>query len=274
MNNESEQNNQAPQPTPAVPVTPVPVTAGPAGPTNGLAIAALIVGIVAFLSGWIPFWGFIVGVAAVVLGILAIKKPGGKGLAIAGLVTGGLGALTGLVFVVMFIIGIVAAGSIATEANKVVESAQQSINDADKEAQAVLDAKKDFAKGETAKFDNLEVKINSVQRNYTPASSYMAAEDGKEYVVLNVTVKNVGDESEYVSDYDFTVSDKGLAVSSAYLTLDNEFDSGDLSPNGTITGNIGYEVTKGASDLKLQHKKTVYVFSTGKSEEIIYTLAF
>ena len=93
MNNESEQNNQAPQPTPAVPVTPVPVATGP---TNGLAIAALIVGIVAFLSGWIPFWGFIVGVAAVVLGVIALKKPGGKGMAIAGLVTGGLGALTGL----------------------------------------------------------------------------------------------------------------------------------------------------------------------------------
>lgn len=275
MNNESEQNNStqqpAPEPTPVVQPTSNPV---PVNPTNGLAVAALVVGIVALISGWIPFWGFVVGVAAVVLGIIALKKPGGRGLAIAGLITGGLGALTGLLMVILFIIGLMGAATIADSANEISNSIQNSVKEADKESQAAIDAKKDFAKGETAKFGPLEVKINSVQRDYTPASSYLAAEEGKEYVVLNLTVKNVSDKSEYVSKYDFDVNDNGLAVQSAYLSLDNELDGGDLSPNGSVTGNVAYEVTKGSSGLKLQQKETVYLMSTGKSQEVIYTLAF
>jgi hypothetical protein len=73
-----------------------------ATPTNGLAVAALISGIV----GWVlaPLFG---GIAAVVLGHLAlnqIKKTGeeGSGLAIGGLVLGYANVVFGLVLVCIF----------------------------------------------------------------------------------------------------------------------------------------------------------------------------
>lgn len=71
---------------------------------QGLAIAALIVGIVAFFIGWMPFFGFLVGMTAVVLGIIAIVKKQPKGLAVTGLVLGGLAAATSIVITIVAIL--------------------------------------------------------------------------------------------------------------------------------------------------------------------------
>ena len=62
----------------------------------GLALAALIVGIAAFLFGLLPVFGALVGVTAVVLGFVAISKNQSKGMAIAGIVLGGLATLTSM----------------------------------------------------------------------------------------------------------------------------------------------------------------------------------
>jgi hypothetical protein len=62
----------------------------------GLALAALIVGIIAFVLGWIPVLGALVGIAAVVLGILAIRKHQPKGKALTGVILGGVGGLASI----------------------------------------------------------------------------------------------------------------------------------------------------------------------------------
>jgi hypothetical protein len=64
--------------------------------TNSFAIASLVCGILVWFLGWIPLIGFLVIIAAVVLGIVALKqiskkKQPGKGMAIAGIVLGVLG---------------------------------------------------------------------------------------------------------------------------------------------------------------------------------------
>ena len=76
------------------------------GPSGGLAITALIVGIVAFLSGLAPFWGLIAGAAAVALGAVALAKKQNKGLAVAGLILGAVAALTSLITTVILIGGV------------------------------------------------------------------------------------------------------------------------------------------------------------------------
>ncbi len=73
---------QAHQPGPAAPVT------QPASPAKGLAISALIVGIVAFLMGLLPVVGALAGIAAIVLGAIALGKKQPKGLALTGLILG------------------------------------------------------------------------------------------------------------------------------------------------------------------------------------------
>jgi len=233
---------------------------------NGLAIAALIVGIIAFLSGLLPFWGFLAGTTAVILGAIALRKPELKGLAITGIVTGGLAVLTNIVATALFVLSILALGA----SGSVVD---QAIKEANSETKTQVQAKKDFSKGETAKFENLEVKINSVERNFTPESSFSGAPEGKEYIVLNLTIKNVGEQSQYVSTYTFGLDDGGMVKNASFYDKEPRLEGGTLNADGSITGNIVYEVTKDASDLKLQYETTVYDLEASESKELIYTLA-
>jgi hypothetical protein len=74
-------------------------------PAQGLAITALVLGIVALVTGWIPGWGVLVGLAAIVFGIIALAKRQGKGMAIGGIVTGVLGLLSSVLIIVFIAIG-------------------------------------------------------------------------------------------------------------------------------------------------------------------------
>lgn len=63
---------------------------------RGLALAALIVGIVAFLAGLLPVVGLLIGLTAVALGVVAIVKKQPKGLAITGIVLGAIALITSI----------------------------------------------------------------------------------------------------------------------------------------------------------------------------------
>lgn len=102
----------------APPVPPVPPQQGgfptpppqgdfpPAPPSQpkGLAITALVLGLVALVGGlifsWLPFVGgaitILVGIAAVILGIMALKKAQSKGMSLTGLITGGVAIVLGI----------------------------------------------------------------------------------------------------------------------------------------------------------------------------------
>jgi hypothetical protein len=93
-------------------------------PSNGIAIAALVLGIVAIVLGvWmiVPFVGlffafvsFVPAVLGVVFGVLGLRQAGriqvGRGAAMTGLVTGGLTLAIG-VLTTMFWIFAIAAGA-------------------------------------------------------------------------------------------------------------------------------------------------------------------
>jgi hypothetical protein len=78
--------------------------AGSPKPGNGLAIAALILGILAVLC-----LGPIAGIVAIILGVLGIKKASevgtGKGMSIAGLVLGIIGTLVWVIVVIALVAG-------------------------------------------------------------------------------------------------------------------------------------------------------------------------
>lgn len=77
---------------------------GPATP-KGLAIAALIIGIVALVTAWVPVLGLILGVVGLILGIIAVVKKQPKGLGLTGLI---LSIVAIIVSLVVSIIGAVA----------------------------------------------------------------------------------------------------------------------------------------------------------------------
>jgi hypothetical protein len=75
-------------------------------PSNGVAVAAFVLGVIAMVLAWIPLFDIVLAAPAVILGGLGISRANrtrgtGKGLAIAGLI---LGAISILVTLVVFAI--------------------------------------------------------------------------------------------------------------------------------------------------------------------------
>ncbi|CAL4860313.1 hypothetical protein [Microbacterium sp. MM2322] len=66
-------------------------------PKKGLAIAALVVGIAAFLTGLIPWLGLLLGLTAFALGVLALTRGQSKVFALVGGSLGAIAAVTGLI---------------------------------------------------------------------------------------------------------------------------------------------------------------------------------
>lgn len=79
-------------------------------PTNGLAIASLVLGIVSILFVWIPIvWllGTPLAIIGLVLGLLALRRPSGRGLAIGGLVCAGASLLITALYVFSAVLGVI-----------------------------------------------------------------------------------------------------------------------------------------------------------------------
>jgi hypothetical protein len=92
----------APPPMPGAPAM------APVSASNGLAVAALVVGIVSLVLFFIPGFAFLLGIVAIVLGALGIaraNKMAGKqrGVAIAGLVCGAVGIIVNVLFIVLIV---------------------------------------------------------------------------------------------------------------------------------------------------------------------------
>lgn len=81
------------------------------------AIVALISGILSFVLGWTAFFGLVLGVVAVIFGILALQRKQPKGLSLTGLILGGIGALTSLIVGIVLVVGIGVIGAIESEAS-------------------------------------------------------------------------------------------------------------------------------------------------------------
>lgn len=228
----------------------------PAEPTNGLAIAALITGILGM------------GIIPIVLGVLGLKKPGGRGMSIAGIVLGVISTLVTIAVILMFIIGF---GFAANEVNK----AQDVVNDYQSEQQEKLSSKKDFAKGETAAFGDLAVTAEVVNENFKPENQFYKPAEGKKFIVVNIQVKNTGDETESVSSYSFKLVDnQGVVSNPSFVQSSGKaLGTNSLAAGGNTEGEVVYEVDSSATSYKLTYEDYAYNYSENKSETLTYTLA-
>lgn len=259
--------------TPTQEAPAAPVNAPVHVPGHGLAVAALVSGIVAFVFGWAFFFGFVAGAAAIVLGIIALKKSAAnKGMSIAGIILGGLGALWSIVVTIFFVISLVALGTIGVASGGAIQQANNALGQYNAQNKALIDAKKDFSKGETATFGHFEIKVTNVTRNYVPTDEYSQAGAGKELIVVGITAKNVSSQSDSISKYDLKIDDNGVLNDASFTTVDPTFDGGTLLTNASVSGNIVYEVTKDSTSLKLHYETYAYDLSSGV-KNLDYTLA-
>lgn len=142
----------------------------PSSGVGGMAIAALIVGILAALTGLVPVVGLVVAVVGVVLGIIAVRGRRGRGMSITGLVLSGIGLLTSIVVALVLFVFIPMAVVQADEDHQEWYDEQGSSESTDDT---------DAASG----FDEATYAAVSGQPIETPCWSY----DGPEYFTNNIS---------------------------------------------------------------------------------------
>ncbi|MBP2414955.1 hypothetical protein JOF48_003754 [Arthrobacter stackebrandtii] len=70
---------------------------------DGLATAALVVGIIAVLGGAVPVLGLLLGATAIILGALALRRKRSRGKSLTGLILGAVAAATSIIVTVLLI---------------------------------------------------------------------------------------------------------------------------------------------------------------------------
>ncbi len=88
---------------------------------NGMAVAALVLGIIGSVFALIPVLGLIalpLGIMAIVFGFVGRRRPGGRGMALAGI-------LTGVLALLLSVVGLVIVRSAIEEIDSAIEDLEQ-----------------------------------------------------------------------------------------------------------------------------------------------------
>jgi hypothetical protein len=178
----------------------------PGGPSKGLAIGALVVGIIALLGSWIPFAGWFfafLGLVAIVLGIVGVVqankgRAGGRGMAIIGAV---LGVVSIIVSILVTVFVVMAINSASDEFNEQLGSIDSSISEG-----GGFGYSDDM---ETILAENLEVEFGTFEVSGDPTFPdttlpVTLTNTGDVAASFQVTVSAVAGGSEVASDFIFT----------------------------------------------------------------------
>lgn len=160
------------------PISPSPYGTPAPVPGAGLAIAALIVGIIAFLTGLLPVFGGLIAIAGLVLGILVVRKPVRRGFGWTAIGLSAVALLTNIVALVMFVF--LPLGILGAVGSSIPDSSYSPSDEADSDADA---------DGTTTEPDESTYSIVDGQFIDTPCWSY----DGPLYFVNNIDSDSVAD---------------------------------------------------------------------------------
>lgn len=133
----------------------------------------------------------------------------------------------------------------------------------DSSSQQNKDNKQEFSVGDIISIDNQEVSIISVDRDYTPQQQYTSLGEGKEYIKVNLQIKN---KSNSTIDYNalyWTIEDSNGDIinysSAALAQADDSLNSGQLATGGTKSASIVFEVPTNDGGLKVHFKPNLFL---------------
>lgn len=233
---------------------------------NILTIAAMVVGIIAIILGWVIGLGFVLGVFALILGIIGLKhKYGGKSMAITGITTGAIAIIWNIIISVLFILTLFASGNAILTIDNTTTVNSTTLA-------TLTAAKKDFAKGEVGIFGQFNVSVNSVTRNFVSANNNYKLASGRELVVLNISVKNTGTTTASLASYELTITKPGdFRLSLSAIPFSDNYYGASIEPDSIESGNLVADIPYGATGLQLQYEMLLNK-EDGKTDSLLYTI--
>lgn len=256
-----------------------PYAGGPIPPARpqGLAVAALVLGIAAFVSAWIPFLGLLVALVGAVIGVMALVRRQPKGLAVTGTVLSGLGLVWALVVTISLSALIWTAPSSFDDAETSPESSAPTDDGFDSLGPESGPGSLDdplplpYVSG-TAAGDDYSVDARLVSDDATDEvvgwDTYNGVGiTGSRFVLVEMTVTGLdpdGTEAAYAS-YDLSLATQdGTLYPSAFVVHPDDramlSDAGTIAEGETVTGLVAYLVPEDATDLLLSDYADYYEF--------------
>jgi hypothetical protein len=263
-----------PYPGPGVPGGPV-----GAAPKKGLALTSMILGIVAVVLCLVPFiinLAFVIALAGLVVGIIALVQIGkgkqqGKGMGIAGIIMAVV-AIVGVIVSQIFYTAVLDEVSDALDdaSQQIEQEVDQPADDTAADDPAADDAADDAAVVDdmTIGFDEiflyedgLEITVGAPQP-YTPGEYAVGLEGGPSYIVMNVTIVNGSTENYDPILFYSTASSAGTEATEIYdsVTLDSRPSTAVL-PGASISFPLAYAVADPAQ-LVIEIEPSMFVYES------------
>jgi len=169
----------------------------------------------------------------------------------------GCGGLVGILLVALLVVAIVSGPT-----NQTAQSGggEQEDGEEEKEPAEKKPAEKkksgaenaEVAVGETAELRDRTLVVNEVQKGYPPPRQ-TRIEPGNERLRVYVTLHNTSNQEFSYNPLNFKVQDSNGVQERHKLTMDLPYriEPGSLAPEGTMEGNLVFEVPQGDSNLQL-----------------------
>ncbi|WP_277211836.1 DUF4190 domain-containing protein [Isoptericola croceus] len=229
---------------PGQPPAPAPYGAPPPRPASekrGLAIAALVLGIVALLGCWIPILNIgsiLLGLVGIVLGIVAIVQAargtaGGKVMAIVGV------ALSVVAIVLSIVVSVLSFSALTAyieeQPSLIVEELEDAGLGLDDLEAATSNAGGEVGFEETYTYDDGLAITVSAPQEFTPGE-YAVGTDGEGTPVLfEITIDN-GSDTAYTPALLYASVTSAGAASDPVFDMDvDSFPSSDIAPDKSLT---------------------------------------
>ncbi|MFF9852653.1 DUF4190 domain-containing protein [Streptomyces litmocidini] len=236
---------------------------------NGLGTAALILGIIGTVSGFMPFLFWLAGILGVIALILGLVGKGrvkrgeadNKGVALTGVILG-------LVSLILSVVGIVIVVTAVSDAADKIDKAIQ--DSAPKDSTPKDPAAKNLADGDSSVYDDdLKVTVSD-PKPYSPGEFAVGHTEGNKAYQVTVVIENGGKkefdavgvslsaragkngvEAEQILDDKNSLTFKGSILPGKKATLTVAFDAPKDAKNLTVEVNPGFTYDASQWELKV-----------------------
>lgn len=242
----------------------------PPQPSKGLAVAAMILGILAILGCLIPvvnFFSAFLAVIGLALGIVVlVRRMGGRGMAIAGVALSAVAIIGVIISNVLFGAAVTAVDESLSSATMAPSAADESESpdqpgsgdesepaDSTQPSADASEADAPLAVGTAGTVGDYSVTVTKVNTNaneFVKAANQFNDSPAGQYVVADVSVTYNGDDkgTPWVDlDWAFEGTDARNYDTASMCSLDNsDFDAPDLRKGGTATYALCFDVAADA----------------------------
>lgn len=158
----------------------------------------------------------------------------------------------------------VADSNTATETKSAdkTEKKTAKVEDATDTTESTENSGNQLTVGSTFEKNGLKITVNDANLDYyqyiDDEYGLYAPADGKRLVMASFTFENTGKSDAYVSIYDFDCYADNTSCDQAFISDDNGFINGNISPGRNVSFQTYYEVPVNAQTIELEYETNIW----------------